>query len=351
MLQTKRMINLSVPTSYHQCTLQQLRAIASILLDLTQRASPLHPFNMFEYKLAVFIRLTNIEIVSPVNPRLPVEQQYYQIRFRTSRIRHLIDKLTGRNAPFSLYLYQIRYWLDKQKNPAGQRPGCLDWLDADSRSPFVVFPFEYIKRRHTGWRSVMAKTFKGPEPMLNGFSWHRFRFAQDLMENYVRQHNHLIAILNGPRPSQSELRKLRRSLDTAKASFLASIFERKLRYADEHGRIRRDWRYQSNQSFDNIEYFRNFPDVDWQIVLMWWSGIMRWLAATYPKVIKTQPAKKGKPVNPAEAYARTTATLEKYTGLDCDKLENEPFDVVLSHLQNLIDENDEIERINSKSHR
>lgn len=350
MLQTKRKIDLNLPSSYHQCSLAQLRTIASVLIDLSQRATPLRPFDMFEYKLAVFILFTNLKVVSPVNPRLPVEDQYYEMRFRAPLWRRIINRITGDNAPFSLYLWQIHWWLGNQKTLVGQQPGCLDWLDPDNNSMFVVFPFSYIKRRHSGLKALFRRiTFKGPEPLLNGFSWKQFRFAQDLMDNYIRQQNHLINILSTSHPSQTEIRKIQRTIDTAKATFLATIFERRIRYADEHGHIRRDWRYQSNQSFDNIEYFRNFPDVDWQIILLWWSGIMRYLSTNYPRVFKIQKPGKGKPVNPAEVYARTTATMEKYIGLDADKLDKEPYDVVLRHIDNLIQENEQMEAINRKS--
>lgn len=346
MFQSTRKINLVIPSSYPQCTLEQLRSVSSIMLDLAHRATPLRPFSVFDLKIAAFILLADIEIVAPVNPRCPVEEQYYEVRFRAPWWKRILNRLTGNNEPFALYLWQIRQWVEGSKNT----PGVLDWLDSDSRQPFILFPFDYVRCRHSGAKGLLGRVaFKGPEPLLNGFSWQRFRFAQDLMDNYVRQQNNLVKLCQSGRPSQEEVHKSVRSVETSKASFLACIFERKIRYTDEHGRIRHDWQYQSNQSFDNIEYFRGFSDVDWQIVLLWWSGTTQWLAKTYPRVFKRQAPQKGKMVSPAEIYARTTATIEKYVGVNSGELDKEPYDVVLQHIEDMIKENEEIERINRKT--
>ncbi len=307
---------------------------------------------MEDVKIAAFFKLANLEIVEPINPRVPVEDQYYMVRFHCNRFRRCVNAVLRRNQPFALYLWQVGSWIFKKKNPktGKETRGMLDWMDADNKDFFVIFPFETV-RRHKG---LVGKStlFKGPNPMLDGFSWQRYRFAQDFMRNYMEQNNRLVKLQRmGRNVSADDLLKAVHHVDTAKALFLANLFEANIKYIDEStGRVRKDWRYQSNQASDNLEYFRNFPDVDWQIILLWWSGIMGWLGKTYPKVIKMQPTKNksAKPVNPLELYARTTATMEKYIGLSAEEVEREPYTTILQQMEDIARNNEEMERIRKK---
>lgn len=349
--ESPRRINLNLPISYNRCSLKDMRGIASIMLEMVAQSSPLKPFRMEDFKIAIFFQLTNLEIVEPINPRVPVEEQYYMVRFRFNRFGRFANSVLRRNKPFALYLWQIADWIFSQKDPKTGKavPGMLDWLDADSKDFFTLLPIEYVKRRRSGfWGILRHKRFKGPEPMLDGFSWQRYRFAQDFMQNYVQTQNHLLMLKKmGQRASVSDITAAIRHLDTAKALFLANLFELRVRYIDEStGHVRTDWHYQSNQSTDNLEYFRNFPDTDWQIILLWWSGIMGWLSKTYPRVFKKQPTKEQKPVNPLELYARMTATMEKYVGLNADEVDREPYTTILQQMEDIARHNEEMEKIN-----
>lgn len=160
-------INLQLPTSYNRCTPAQLRAIAAIMADRGLHTSRLHPYDHFEVKVAVFFRLTGIVVVEPVNPRVNVEDQYYTCRqtpwtleeensrwFRMLRWYRSFKawfrrSVLGHDDTFSLYLWQINYWLTPHKNLINGKdiPGMLDWLDADSRDHLLRFPFPTVYRR------------------------------------------------------------------------------------------------------------------------------------------------------------------------------------------------------------
>lgn len=369
-------INLRLPTSYNRCSLPELRAIAAVMSDCALRASRFHPFDMMEVKVAVFLRLTNLEIVEPLNPRVPVEEQYYVVRtlpytvndeerrwfrlFRWHRnlkawFRHHI---LGHDDSFSLYLWQIHSWLSSSKSRVTGKvtPGLLDWLDADNPDSLLIFPLSSIRRSFRArWFSIGSKvTFAGPAPLMDGFSWQRYRFAQDYMQNYINASNRLLQLQKmGNRVSAADILRASKNLDLAKALFLATIFCRRITYVDEEtGRTKTDYRYQSNQHSDNAPYFRNFPDTDWQLVLLWWQGMMHYLQKTYPKVFKKQKVSKDqKAANPLELYTRTTATMEKYISATASEVDHEPYTTILQHIEDIIKNNEEMERINASMKR
>lgn len=353
MFEPKQKIDLSIPTSYSRCTLRQLRGIASIMIDMVADSSPLRPFVMEDFKTAVFFFLTNLEVVSLANPDDPIGEQYYQVRFSAGFFRRLWNRIAGRNKPFLLYLWQVEWWIFPHKNPTTRKttPGMLDWLDADSKDLFLSLPMDFVTRRQPGFKGLFCrKRFKGPNPIMDGFTWKRFRYAQDYMQYYIDVQNRAVSIQKmGREASRKDLAEAVKQTDNAKALFLATIFEAKIRYNDEStGQARIDYHYQSDQSDDNQKYFLNFPDADWQIVLLWWSGVMAWLGQTYPRVFKKQSTKPQKPVNPLELYSRTTATMEKYIGINADAVEREPYTTILQQMEDIARQNEETERMQQR---
>lgn len=358
-------IDLRLPTSWNRCSLNELRAIAEIMTDCAFRASRLRPFDMMEVKVAVFFRLANLEVVEPLNPRKPVEQQYYNVRIRPfslaeehSRMRRWYRRsiawfkrsVLGHDDTFSLYLWQIHSWL--APTPANGKkegkPGLLDWLDASSPDNLLLFPLRTITRR----RSFFCRNvrFLGPAPLMDGFTWQRYRFAQDYMGNYVNAQNRLLQLQRmGRRVSSSDMLKAVKNLDFAKALFLATIYNRRITYVNEEtGQTVTDFHYQSNQSSDNAPFFRNFPDRDWQLILLWWQGMMHFLQNTYPKVFKVQKVQNKKPSNPLELYTRTTATMEKYLSMTARDVDREPYTTIIQQLDDITRHNEEMEKINQK---
>uniref|UniRef100_UPI004026937C hypothetical protein n=1 Tax=Alloprevotella sp. TaxID=1872471 RepID=UPI004026937C len=48
---------------------------------------------------------------------------------------------------------------------------------------------------------------------------------------------------------------------------------------------------------------------------------------------------------PLEIYTATIATMQKYTGLDEDKINNQSYSLVLEHLERLSKENEDLEQM------
>ena len=363
----EKKIDLKLPTSWNRCTLAQLRAIAEIMVERALHASPLRPFDMIEIKIAVFFRLANIEVVEPLNPRVPVEAQYYTCRLRPytvegetrawpyrtwGRLKAWCSRrILGHDDTFSLYVWQVHSWLSdtpaKGKNRA--RPGLLDWLDMERGGGLLLFPLRDIRRRKG--LSLRRVAFRGPAPLMDGFSWHQYRLAQDYMQNYMTVQNRLVQLQQmGRKAAPPEVLKAAKNVDLAKALFLATIYERRITFVDEEtGRTMTDFRYQSNQSSDYAPYFRHFSDRDWQLVLLWWSSMMAYLGKTFPKVFKKQPVGKNeRPANPLEIYTRTTATMEKYLSMTARDVDREPYTTILQQLEDISRHNEEMERINKE---
>lgn len=340
-------INLTLPKNWNQCTTEQLELIASVMQEQIQRQDRYHPFSMENVKLAMFFALSGIQIVEGPNPRVPVEEQYYTCRF-------LNDGKHGET--FSLYLWQINYWLSAKAKTRNQQSaeyiaqgaGLLDWLDNDREQFLTTFPYPTIKRKRKWWH--MEKAFQGAFPDLDGFSWAQYRFASDIMQSYTQISNNLIRMQEMGKFSDEQMMKQAKSVDLARAMFLATIFNAKTKYIDTNtGIVKHDFHYESNQCSDNAQYFRNFPDTQWQVILFWWTGIMHTLSKRYPHVFKVQKVNHKKaPNTPLEIYTATTATMQKYAGLTEDQVNHQSYSLVLEHLERLSKENEELEKIRKK---
>lgn len=359
MFEEKRHINLRLPTSWSDCSVEELRTVAKVLIDCALRATRYKPFSITEVKIALFFAFTGLEIVEPVNPHIDVEHQFYLVRFVDKRF-HLLRKLwrwcrkkiTGEDTSvFKLFLWQIASWIDDEKDlNTGRviRAGLLDWLNCEGNNHLYNFPFQEIKRRRSWWRQ--KKTFRGPESLMQDFTWQRYRFLQDYMEFYVTQQNLLIQMKEqGNMVSVDDLQKQEKATDLSRAYFLATLYKAKTRVVDENTQgVRYDFEYQSNQVADYTPYFRNFSEEDWQVIRFWWEGMMHYLQSEYPRCFKKQNVKgQQKQANPLELYTRTTATMQKYLGLDEKGVNNQFFQIVLQHMDNMARENEELEKIRS----
>ncbi len=385
-------INLTLPRNWNQCTIEQLELIANVLREQVERQDRYHPFSMQNVKIALFFALTGIEILEGPNPRVPVEEQYYKTltpalsrKGRGSKMLYWLKRLVGK-APkrevFSLYLWQINYWINgspldnkgnlKSPSPSGRARGgaLLDWLNNDNNDFLTRFPYDIVKRSsRSRWFSIGCKvSFQGPQKDLDGFSWSQYRLATESMQNYVQLSNSLAkmqqmnrgnyspALTGGGQGggsrsfSDEQMQKQAQNVDMAKSLFLATIFNRKVKYIETStGIIRKDYHYESNQITDNAEYFRSFPDTQWQVILFWWTGIMHTLQKRYPHVFKVQKvSKKQLPSSAMEIYSATIATMQKYVGINEQDCNNQSYSLVLEQLERMAKENEELERIRKK---
>lgn len=342
-------INLTLPRRWNECSTEQLEMIARIFIEQIERIDRYHPFSMLNVKLATFVVLSEIEILRYPDPSQSISEQYYLCR----RLHKSDDKDT-----FPIYAWQLQYWLSPKRKP--QLPadspealmagaGLLDWLDSDSPDLLTRFAYPTLRLRHKG-SIIKRKEFQGPLPDLDGFSWQQYRFASDFMQQYVALSNNLLKMRSDSRFTVSQIIQQTQSVNTARAMFLAIIFNAQTEYIDTNTGIRKkDFHYELSQHNDNQGYFLSFPEHRWQVVLFWWTGITHALSKRYPHVFKSQKIDPRKtPSTALEIYTATIATMQKYTGLDEDKLNNQSYSLVLEHLERLSKENEEMEKIRKK---
>lgn len=329
-------ININLPRTWDSCTTEQLETIAHVLLSHAANATIYTPFDLQGCKVELFFRLAGIQVLEKENPSVPVESQYLLCSYKGD--------------VFQLYLWQIEYWLgegevvlpDKRKV---RKQHILGFLDGPNKQydGLTNFPYPIIRRGF--WR----KEFHGPDMLMQNFSWRQYRFAQDWLDYHTRVSNHLLQMQKKKSQfSDEDFAKVIKNVDMARASFLATIFNGKVKGVDEQSqRIYKDWEYRSNQHSDNAKYFRHFDPIKFQVITFWWNGMMFYLQQKYPNMFK-----KGDPSaqnsNPLEIYVRTSATLEKYLGFTEQEINNQLFHVVLQHIDDMIKENKEMEKINGK---
>ena len=356
---SEQKINLTLPRRWNECTPEQLEMIARIFIEQTQRIDRYHPFSMLNVKVATFIVLSEIEVLRYPAPSQPISEQYYLCRRLSDRPRRLRRLCKSKDEDtFPIYTWQLQYWLSpKQKTrSAADSPedlvagaGLLDWLDSDSPDFLTRFAYPTLRLRQKG-SILKRKEFQGPLPDLDGFSWQQYRFASDLMQQYVALSNNLLKMQSDRRFAPEQILQQTQSVNTARAMFLATIFNAKTEYIDTNTGIRKkDFHYELSQHTDNQGYFLSFPEHRWQVVLFWWTGIMHTLSKRYPRVFKSQKIDARKaPSTALEIYTATIATMQKYTGLDEDKVNNQSYSLVLEHLERLSKENEEMEKIRKK---
>ena len=355
----KQTINLTLPRRWNECSTEQLEIIARIFIEQTQRIDRYHPFSMLNVKVATFLVLSEIEILRYPDDSLPIKEQYYLCRRLADRPRRLRRlRKSDDEAAFPLYAWQLQYWLSPKRKP--QTPadspealtagaGLLDWLDRDTPDLLTRFAYPTLRLRRKG-SILKRKEFQGPLTDLDGFSWQQYRFATDLMQQYVSLSNNLLRMRSDRRFTDEQILQQTQSVNTARSMFLATIFNAKTEYIDTNTGIRKkDFHYELTQHTDNQGFFLSFPEHRWQVVLFWWTGIIHTLSLRYPHVFKSQKIDPRKaPSTALEIYTATIATMQKYTGLDEDKLNNQSYSLVLEHLERLSKENEEIEKIRKK---
>lgn len=352
-MQPIRHIDLRFPRSWNQCSTEELEQIAEVTRDCVDRTDRYHPFNPIEVKMALFFLFAHLTITEKAEAD-DAQNTYYMV------------KRKGDKTPFPLYLWQISYWLlGESGNPKDKRkkvkPGLLDWMDADSPGGLTIFPYPEIHLRaplSCGLRSsLMGKTFAPPETLFATASYQQYITAQDYMQLYTALQNKLLK-MEAPAtnaatvPDASALgakAALTKQLTEARAKFLATIFNAKVDYIDSHtGTPRHDYHYSSSQTQDNYRYFLTFPDTKFQVILFWWSGIMRHLAIKFPHIFKTSKVNNQTIVSPLDAYTNTIASLQKYTSQTEESLNTQLHTVTLKDLDNMVHEAEEIEKMNKK---
>lgn len=142
-------------------------------------------------------------------------------------------------------------------------------------------------------------------PLLDGYSWQEYRTMQDYMQLYMQQVN--------------------------------------------AGRDGREARQQFLSTLTRGEPWTD-SDVRWQVVLFWWSGLMRWLQEKYPHCFKAaKPGKRSRRHNPLEIYVSVIATMQGEYKLTEREINEQSFHVVLEQLERLSKQSEEMEKLNRRN--
>ena len=360
-----RNVSLTLPRSWNECNTEQLELISRIMLEQIERVDRYHPFDMRNVKIACFFVLSEIEIVEAPDESLPIEEQCYMCRFSSGKgkaKRSWLSKHQGqrhRNDPFPLYLWQLNYWLSPKPTTDDRQSaeyiaagaGLLDWLDQESGAHLTRFPYPTLRLRNKGGLLRRKTDYAGPSQDMDGFSWQQYRFAADLMGQYISLSNNLVKMkqMKG-RFTAEQIAQQTDSMDQARSMFLATIFNRRIDFIDPNTNLKvHDFHYDTRQYETQASVFRHFPDHQWQPILFWWTGMTHILSRRYPHVFKVQNLnRKEQPSTPLEIYTATIATMQKYASLTEDQVNNQSYSLVLEHLERLSKENEEMENIRKK---
>ena len=357
---TQRKINLQLPRSWNECSTEQLELISRIMLEQIERADRYHPFDMRNVKIACFFVLSGMEIVEGIDQSKPIEEQHYTCRLSTPSHRNPFFRLRKQKGEtFPVYLCDINYWLSTKpqtddRNSAeylAAGAGLLDWLDQERGAHLTRFPYPTLRLRNKRGLFHRKTDYAGPAQDMDGFSWQQYRFAADLMGQYISLSNNLVKMkqMKG-RFTAEQIAQQADSMDQARSMFLATIFNRRIDFIDPNTNLKvHDFHYDTRLYDTQAPVFRHFPDHKWQPILFWWTGMTHTLSRRYPHVFKVQKlSRKEQPSTPLEIYTATIATMQKYASLTEDQVNNQSYSLVLEHLERLSKENEEMEKIRKK---
>lgn len=310
MLEKPKRVDLKLPRSWNQCTTEQLETIAACIIKHTATADRFHPFDWQQVKTEIFFLLTNTEIISSEE--------------RDGDTLFLCQKAAGKktrhnsNPVFGLYSWQVLSFIEQN----------LKWID-DEKQSLLVFPYRRLLYKWE-WRfryPFFRKRYFAPSELMQDFTWQQYRHMQDYMSLFVKQQNALMKVMQSVHDVQ-QVADIQRQMLATRNAFLSILF-----HCERHPRL-----------------LRKIGEIQWQVVLIWWGGMMHYLQQRYPRCFKSGDGgkKKKRPPNPLELYVSITATMQKYIGLDEEKVNGQTFHVILEQLERIAKENEEMEKINKK---
>ena len=354
-------LDLHVPRGWAYCTTRELEMIAEEMIRAQMMASlsRFHPFDWTEIKTRLFFRFSGVEIVSTVEdnqersfrppltpPRsaLPlatdegrknsggetdtsVAEQVFICRLSKDNVQSSIFRSpkgrllpTGRkNFQFELTTWQVHSFMEQ-----------LAWLDAtDAKGralpmPKLMWPYPTRLRR---WWPLWKREYYAPGELMDGMTWQTYRWINDWMEAYTNTANALVA----EREKKGSIAALAKQERDIRQTVLSLIFGCP------------KWRVR----------LARITEVEWQVIMFWWSSMMQYLKEQYPKCFKSSDKKprsrsKQQPL-PIELYTRSMATLQKYLGgLTEAEINAQTAHAILRHLNDMAVEAEEMEKIRKK---
>lgn len=310
-----RHLDLHVPKGWAQCSTRELEMIAEEMIRAQMMASlsRFRPFDWTEIKTRLFFRFAEVEVLDT-----RTEEQ------NTFICRH-------GEVEFELETWQVHSFMER-----------LKWLDAtDSKGrplpmPKLMWPYPTRLRR---WWPLWKRDYFAPGELLDGMTWQTYRWINDWMEAYTNTANALVEArkrLRVGEPAGSGMKRedvtaIVRQEQDIRLTVLSLVFGCP------------KWRVK----------LARVSEVEWQVIMFWWSSMMQYLKEQYPKCFKSSDKKprsrsKSTPL-PIELYTRSMATLQKYLGgLTEDDINRQTAHAILRHLNDMAVEAEEMEKLRRK---
>ena len=336
-----RHLDLKVPKGWAFSTTRELEMIAEEMIraQMVASLSRFHPFDWTEIKTRLFFRFSGVEIVS----------QYVYDGDETDA-RYGLTTFVCRHPSLGKETFELQTW---QVHSFMEQLAWLDAVDAKGRAlpmPKLMWPYpKRISRWTFKWGNL---AFLGPNPLLwpvimadssewcplekehfapgelmDGMTWQTYRWINDWMEAYTNTANALVA----EREKKGSIAALAKQEQDIRLTVLSLVF------GCPKWRIR----------------LARISEVEWQVIMFWWSSMMQYLKEQYPKCFKSSDKKprnrsKQQPL-PIELYTRSMATLQKYLGgLTETEINAQTAHAILRHLNDMAVEAEEMEKIRRK---
>ena len=340
-------IDLVLPRSWNQCTTEQLETIAACILKHTALADRYHPFDWMDVKSELFFLLTETEIVriettTTSGNATCVCRQAPKGSFLSRLLPYHGNR---RQSEFLLHSWQVLNWIDTQ----------MKWLD-DENSTLILFPYKHLvfTRQWQCRRPFARKIYHAPAELLQDFTWQQYRHLQDYMSMYVDQQNMLVkTISHRHAPEQAAAQQA--ALKSTRDEFLKVLFTPASLAASQslaaNNAATVPGGFVAGKAAAAIaKRVSRITEIQWQVILLWWSGMMHYLKDHYPRCFKSTPTKKNpkRPPNPFDLYTSIITTIQDKAHIDEEKINSQTYTIVLEHLERIAKENEEIEKMNRK---
>ena len=374
-METKH-LDLHVPKGWQMCSTRELEMIAEEMIRAQMMAtlSRFHPFDWIEIKTRLFFRFSGVEIVT-MGSDPDVLSSTVSAGSDPSVMMSPSDKDTDRDSPrsaitdstegtvptvsfvcrhpslgketFELQTWQVHSFMEQ-----------LAWIDAtDGKGralpmPKMMWPYPKRLRR---WWPLWKREYYAPGELLDGMTWQTYRWINDWMEAYTNTANALVAERQKPRPNVV-CGRLGITLGSG-TSVTSATSQQMPDPIVTLARQEQDIRLTVLSLVFGCPKWRirlaRISEVEWQVIMFWWSSMMQYLKEQYPKCFKSSDKKpksrsKSTPL-PIELYTRSMATLQKYLGgLTETEINAQTANAILRHLNDMAVEAEEMEKIRRK---
>ncbi len=308
MLDEPRHIDLHLPKGWNDCTASELEIIAEAMIRETLRTGQYHVFDITKVKIEALFRINHLipqasqdEDTITVAFEQSEKSLWQRIRTKIGRAFYDFDKNEDTEA-FELPVSYVHAMVTQY----------LGWIDDERAQPLLKFPYSEIG---------------DVPPLLDGYSWSEYRHLQDWMQAYLTRSNQLVNMQKSPNATVGDYADIAKMTEKAKVEFLKVLLR--------------------------TEQPAPLSQIQWQVVLFWWSGLMKTLEKKFPRVFKKQPVdkkgrkKKQKQQSPWDFYNQVTATLQKDGKLSEDEINRETYSVTLQKLEMIAREGEEMARFSA----